>query len=66
LTDHNLAVLKNHGAFSVGVSLMQAFSRIEVVEEASKMVVAGNEFGGMPQFTQEQIDDIINKYVKKI
>ncbi|MGC8721951.1 MAG: class II aldolase/adducin family protein [Caldisericaceae bacterium] len=66
LTNHNLALLKNHGAFSIGNSLMQAFSRIEVLEEASKMVVAGKNFGGMPEFTAQQTQDIINKYVKKL
>ncbi|MGC8757922.1 MAG: class II aldolase/adducin family protein [Caldisericaceae bacterium] len=66
LTNHNLALLKNHGAFSIGNSLMQAFSRIEVLEEASKMVVAGKNFGGMPEFTPQQTQDIINKYVKKL
>ena len=55
LKDHNLVILKNHGAFSVGNSLMQAFSRIEILEEASKMIFVAKDFGGMPEFNQKQI-----------
>jgi len=65
LKKSDIALLKNHGVFSVGFSLMQAFSRIEVLEEASKIVVAGKAFGGIPELTDKQIDDVINKYVKK-
>ncbi|MGC8978686.1 class II aldolase/adducin family protein [Caldisericum sp.] len=66
LKSHNIVVLKNHGVFSVGTNLMQAFSRVEVLEEASKMLMAGKLFGGMPQFSKDQETSIINNYVKKI
>jgi hypothetical protein len=45
---------------------MQAFSRIEILEKASKMIFVAKDFGGMPEFNQKQIKDIIDKYVRRI
>lgn len=66
LKNTDIVLIKNHGVFSVGYSLMQAFSRIEVLEEASKMVFVGKAFGGLKELTSKQINDVIDKYVKKI
>lgn len=65
LSRSNLVLLKNHGVFSVGSSLMEAFARIEVLEEAAKMVMAGKLFGGMPELTEAQRRAVIDKYVRK-
>lgn len=65
LKQSNIVLLKNHGVFSVGQNLFEAFARIEVLEEAAKMVFAGKLFGGMPELTELQRQDVIEKYVRK-
>ncbi|MEM3509575.1 MAG: class II aldolase/adducin family protein [Nitrososphaerota archaeon] len=65
LKDHDIVVLKNHGVFSVGESMFQAFSRVEVLEESCKMLLAGKVFGGMNEFNERQKQQIVKNYVKK-
>lgn len=65
LKESDIVLLKNHGVFSVGQNLFEAFARIEVLEEAAKMVFAGKLFGGMHEFSEEEIKEIIDKYVRK-
>jgi L-fuculose-phosphate aldolase len=61
----NIVLLKNHGAFSVGLTLLEALSRIEALEEAAKIAVAGRAFGGVPELTDEQREECICAYSKK-
>jgi len=65
LKKSNIVMIKNHGPFSVGKSLMESFSRIEILEEASKMLIAGKLFGGMPEFSLKEIKNVFGKYGKK-
>lgn len=62
--DSNIVLIKNHGVFSGGKNLFNAFTRVEVLEEAAKMVFAGKLFGNMPELNEFQKKDIIVKYVK--
>ncbi|MBE3519698.1 MAG: class II aldolase/adducin family protein [Firmicutes bacterium] len=65
LSRSNIVLLKNHGVFSVGNTLPEAFARVEVLEEAAKMVMAGRLFGGMPELTEAQRRDVLEKYGRK-
>ncbi|MBE3519251.1 MAG: class II aldolase/adducin family protein [Firmicutes bacterium] len=65
LSRSNIVLLKNHGVFSVGSTLLEAFARIEVLEEAAKMVMAGRFFGGMPELTEAQRRNVLDKYARK-
>lgn len=61
----DIVLLKHHGAFSVGSTLQEAFSRIEALEEAAKTEIAARAFAGMPELTDEQIESCISTYGKK-
>lgn len=64
LEKSNVVMVKNHGSFSVGKSLIECFTRIEVLEEASKMLIAGKLFGGMPELSNNKVENIIKNYSK--
>jgi len=58
-------VVKNHGVFAWGQSLTEAYARIEILEEAAKMVVAGNVIMGglaVSSLSDEQVLDILKNY----
>jgi len=57
-------VVKNHGVFAWGPTVMEAYAKIEILEEAAKMVVAGNAMGGfiVSSLSDEQVLDILKNY----
>lgn len=57
-------VVKNHGVFSWGKDLTEAYAKIEILEEAAKMVVAGGSVvgSGMSPLSREQVENIIQNY----
>jgi ribulose-5-phosphate 4-epimerase/fuculose-1-phosphate aldolase len=60
----NIVLLKNHGAFSVGSCLYEAFSRIEVLEEGCKIALVGKIFGGIPELSDILVKETITNYSK--
>jgi len=65
LSHTDIVLLKHHGAFSVGMTILEAFSRIEALEEAAKITIAGRVFGGIPELTDQQVAECISAYGKK-
>ncbi len=64
-TTCHAVVVKNHGVFAWGQSLTEAYARIEILEEAAKMVVAGNVIMGglgVSSLSDEQVLDILKNY----
>jgi len=58
-------VVKNHGVFAWGPTIMEAYAKIEILEEAAKMVVAGNVIMGglgVSSISDEQVLDILKNY----
>ncbi len=57
-------VVKNHGVFAWGPTIMEAYAKIEILEEAAKMVVAGSAMGGfiVSSLSDEQVLDILKNY----
>jgi len=58
-------VVKNHGVFAWGPTIMEAYAKIEILEEAAKMVVAGNVIMGglgVSPLSDEQVLDILKNY----
>ena len=57
-------VVKNHGVFAWGKDLTEAYAKIEILEEAAKMVVAGGAVAvsGMSPLSHEQVENIIRNY----
>lgn len=62
----NTVMVKNHGLFSIGNSLMECFSRVEILEDVSKMIIAGKLFGDIPTLSTDEIKSIFNKYGRQI
>ncbi len=55
LTGNTCCVLmKNHGALTVGHDLLQAFDRIEVLENSAKINIFANLVGGTTELNPEQ------------
>ena len=58
-------VVKNHGVFAWGPTIMEAYAKIEILEEAAKMVVAGNVIMGglgVSPLSDEQVLGILKNY----
>lgn len=60
----NIVVIKNHGVFSVGSNIEEALARIEVLEEAAKMVIAAKLFNGSFKISDQDADEIKRVYKK--
>ena len=62
VSDHisrsDILLLENHGILSVGSNLLQAFDRIEVLENAAKMTVINRVMGKSRPLLSERIDEI--------
>jgi len=56
--------VKNHGVFAWGPTVIEAYAKIEILEEAAKMVVAGNAMGGfiVNSLSDEQVLGILKNY----
>ncbi len=53
-----LLLLENHGILSTGDTVLQAFDRIEVLENAAKMTVITGLIGGTKPLTTGRIEEI--------
>jgi len=62
--DSSTVVVKNHGVFAWGPTVIEAYAKIEILEEAAKMVVAGNAMGGfiVNSLSDEQVLGILKNY----
>jgi L-fuculose-phosphate aldolase len=54
----DILLLENHGILSVGSSLLQAFDRIEVLENAAKMTVITSVMGSSRTLSSSRIEEI--------
>jgi len=54
----DILLLENHGVLSVGKSLLEAFDKIEVLENAARMTVITEIMGSAKSLTAERIDEI--------
>jgi L-fuculose-phosphate aldolase len=57
-TNGNAVLLANHGALTVGESLLQAFDRMEVLESAAKITLLGRLLGSQIELNKHQLDEI--------
>ena len=51
-------LMENHGVLCTGDSLLQAFDRIEVLENAAKINLCTAQLGGGTKLNKKQLDDI--------
>jgi L-fuculose-phosphate aldolase len=54
----DILLLENHGILSVGSNLLQAFDRIEVLENAAKMTVITSVMGNSRTLSSSRIEEI--------
>jgi len=64
LEETDVVLLKHHGVFAVGNSLLNAMTKIEVLEEAAKVAFVAQVFGGMPEIPQDKVIECIKTYAK--
>lgn len=53
-------LLANHGALTIGETLLQAFDRMEVLESAAKITILGKILGSQTELTRYQLSEIDN------
>jgi len=61
----DVIVIKNHGAFSFGKNVEEAIARIEILEEASKMIYLQLSIEHEPKRIPKEIAEEIKKIYKK-
>ena len=62
LIDSNVAIMKNHGVTTVGNSLLSAFDKIEVLENAAIMTLNNHITKSISPLNKEQLDEILTKF----
>jgi|BioPla2DNA2_1021312.scaffolds.fasta_scaffold32516_3 L-fuculose-phosphate aldolase len=55
LTTASCGILENHGVIALGVSLLEAFDRIELLENAARQTVILAQLGGRRELSPEQL-----------
>jgi L-fuculose-phosphate aldolase len=58
LPHHNAILLSHHGALTVGRDLMQAFHRMEQVEQVAKILFMARQLGGARPLPPELLDQL--------
>lgn len=56
-------LMKNHGALTVGTTLLQAFDRMEVLENAAKINIYAAQLGGVQELNANHCADL-DRWVK--
>jgi L-fuculose-phosphate aldolase len=54
----DILLLENHGILSVGANLLQAFDKIEVLENAARITVIVEVMGNKKSLSKARIDEI--------
>ena len=60
LPEHDVLLLKNHGALTVGCDLITAYYRMETLELYAKISLTAHLLGGAKEIEKPQIDKLID------
>lgn len=60
LQEHDVLLLRNHGALTVGADLLTAYYRMETLEHWAKISLTAHLLGGEREISRENIDRLIN------
>ena len=60
LQDHDVVLLENHGALTVGADLITAYYRMETLELFAKISLTAHLLGGAKEISRENIDRLIS------
>lgn len=65
IQESDIIVIKNHGAFSTGKTVDEAVAKIEILEEASKMIFMQLMLGRLPRrIPNKMVEEILETYKK--
>ena len=56
--DASCVLMRHHGVLTVGRTLLEAFDRIEVLENTARINVAAQQIGGTQELSQAQCDEL--------
>ena len=59
LKEHDVLLLQNHGALTVGCDLITAYYRMEMLELFAKISLTAHLLGGAKEIPKEQIDKLL-------
>lgn len=62
LSEHNAALLKNHGVITVGSTVQEAFYRLESIEMYCKVKSLAGSLGELNYLEAAEVEKILNKY----
>ena len=60
LKDHDVLLLQNHGALTVGCDLITAYYRMETLELFAKISLTAHLLGGAQEIPRPQIDKLLD------
>ena len=60
LQEHDVMLLENHGALTVGADLITAYYRMETLELWAKISLVAHLLGGEKEISKENIDRLIS------
>lgn len=60
LKEHDVLLLQNHGALSVGCDLITAFYRMETLEHFAKISLVAHLLGGAKEIPHSRIDELLD------
>lgn len=60
LADHDVLLLKNHGALAVGCDLVTAYYRMETLELFAKISLTAHLLGGAKEIPEPQVDKLLH------
>jgi L-fuculose-phosphate aldolase len=56
--EHDAVLMQNHGVLTVGRNLLEAFDRMEVLENAAKMTIHARQFNSVNELNAEQCAEL--------
>lgn len=59
LADHDVMLLQNHGALTVGCDLLTAYYRMETLEHYAKISLTAHLLGGAQEISRPKIDQLL-------
>ena len=60
LPEHDVLLLQNHGALTVGCDLITAYYRMETLEHYAKISLTAHLLGGAQEIPREKIDQLLD------
>jgi L-fuculose-phosphate aldolase len=69
ISEHDAILLENHGAVSYGVTLLEAFMKMEIVEHLAHVALVAHQLGSTRPLGRDQVQQLQSartKYVENV